>query len=143
MSSEALAFLLSVLCGAGFSLMWAVSDAIRHTARINAFMSVVLDFLLCAAAAGMFFVCIWQTVSFQIRLFELIGALFGALICYLTLYKLLFKLFCFIFKIIFKFIEIIFKILLTPCAFLYKILVGLFCIKGKVARYGSHKGRSD
>ena len=147
MSAPLLAFVLSILCGACSVALWCAVEHIRKCTRCNPFIDFVLDFVWWALSVGFFCVCIWHANSMQLRLFEFIGAALGAILYYLTLYKLTDLFFSIFFSIFFKIIKFILKILLTPCAFLYKILVvGIMkklCFKkGKVANNDSPQERS-
>lgn len=129
MNEQTAAFLLSVLCGMVGVLLWAVSDAARKSIRINMFFSILLDFVWCFAILSLFSVCMWKSVSLSLRFFELAGFGLGVILYRFLLYLPTVTLFCFIFCTIFKFIKFIFKILLTPCVFLYKILIRVFIFK--------------
>lgn len=112
MTSEASAFLFSVLCGAIAMMLLEV----RNTISAGIFMSIILDVLWWSITMGIFAFFMWQTVSFDVRLFQIIGAGAGALLEHITIGRFVANLVVFLFGLIFK-------ILLTPWVFLYKIIV--------------------
>ncbi len=112
MTPEAWAFILSALCG--FVVMALLE--IRNTISAGLCMSIVLDVLWWTIAAGMFIFCMWETVTFDVRFFQIIGAGAGAVLEHFTIGKFVAKFAVFLFGLIFK-------ILLTPWVFLYKIIV--------------------
>lgn len=112
MTPEAWAFVLSVICG--FVAM-SILD-VRNAISAGPGISIILDVLWWCVAAGMFAFCMWQTVDFNVRFFQIIGAGTGAVLEHFTIGRFVAKFAVFLFGVIFK-------ILLTPWAFLYKIIV--------------------
>ena len=142
MSAPLVAFLLSVLSGAVSVALWSVLDVLRQGVGDNRFINFILDLIWWAISAGLFCVCIWHANSMELRFFELTGVGIGAVLYYLTLYRPIRWVFAVFLGAIVKIIKFIFKILLTPWAFLYKILVvgimkNLCFKKGKVANNDS------
>ena len=142
MSAPLLAFLLSILCGACSVALWGTFETMRKTVRCNTLINFIFDLVWWALSVGFFCVCIWLANSMQLRFFEMIGVGLGAVLYYLTLYKPIMWIFGIVFGGVVKIIKFIFKILLTPWTFLYKILVvGIIrklCFKkGKVANNDS------
>ncbi len=112
MTPEVWAFFLSVLCGA---VAMALLE-IRNTISAGLFMSIILDILWWSVSAGIFVFCMWQTVTFDVRFFQIIGFVTGALLEHITIGRFVAKFAGFLFRLIFK-------ILLTPWVFLYKIII--------------------
>lgn len=119
MSAEAWAFVLSVICG----FLAVVLLGMRNALSAPFIIELFCDVLWWAAVLFMFALCMWQTVSFEVRFFQIVGLAAGAIFAHFTLARFITELTRTVFRVIFK-------ILLTPCAFLYKIivipLVGLF-----------------
>ncbi len=112
MTPEAWAFVLSVFCG---FLAMVLLD-VRNAISVGLFLSVVLDALWWCGVAVMFAFGMWHTVAFDVRFFQIIGAGAGALIEHLTIGRFMTKFAGYLFGVILK-------ILLTPWAFLYKIII--------------------
>lgn len=112
MSPEAWAFLLAILCGFFAIVLLGVRNAIDGGLVIN----IIADVIWWGVAFLMFVYCMWQTVAFEIRFFQIIGVGLGAILAHFTVERLITKFTRFL-------SGLIFKILLTPWAFLYKILV--------------------
>lgn len=72
---------------------------------------------IAAAAAAFVYFC-----GSIIRGYEIIGALIGVILYFLTISRLLKRCFMCIFEFFFKKIKFIFKILLTPLHFFYKMV---------------------
>lgn len=112
MSHEVWAFLLATLCGFFAIALLGVRNAIDGGLAI----SIIADVIWWCVAFFMFVYCMWQTVAFEIRFFQLIGVGLGAILAHFTVERFITKFARFL-------LGLIFKILLTPWAFLYKILV--------------------
>ena len=123
MIGEAYAFLASVLCGMFAVAVWCGAESIRNVFCVGRFASAVLDIMFWTVVTVFFCYSLWVTVNLRIRFFEFIGVGIGAFFCYITLGKCLCFIFTGILSIFLKIIQFILKILLTPCKFLYKILV--------------------
>ncbi len=129
---EGHAFIASVLCGVFAVVFWYAIDALRTALNARAVANGLLDILWWLTVAGIFSVCMWEIISLRIRFFEFLGVGIGAISCNFIFGKPLNWLFGLIFGIFLKIIQFIFKILLTPWTFLYKILiVGIF---GKIKK---------
>lgn len=116
MSHEAYAFLLAVGCGFFAVALLGARNAIDR----GLFLSILLDICWWGIVSVMFVYCMWQSVAFEVRLFQIIGVGIGALLAHFTVQKL--------FNTITKwFLTVIFKLLLTPWTFLYKIIIVPIC----------------
>lgn len=129
MSSESLMFLASILCGTAAMLLWDIFHGLRRVFFKGVVFNLLLDCLWWVAVGTVFVYCMWNYGFLNLRFFALFGGFAGAFLYHITLSRLLKRFFFVIFEIFYKIIQIIFKILLTPAAFLYKILV--VCIIGR------------
>lgn len=121
MKHEIYALLGMVLCGALLALIFDFRRGAQKAARMPDAAVIIADFLywiICAAAVA---AMIWKLNDGIIRIYEFIGLFLGALLYFLTLSPLVVRAVAFITGYILKIIKIIFKILLTPFLFLYKI----------------------
>lgn len=112
MSPQAWAFLLSVLCGFFAIVLLGVRNAIDGGFVVN----IIADVIWWCVAFFLFAFCMWKTVAFELRFFQLIGVGIGAVLAHFTVERIMAKITRFL-------LRLIFKILLTPWTFLYKILV--------------------
>lgn len=123
MTREVWIFFISVLCGGGIMLVFDLFRAVRMAIKAGNAVTAVSDVLFCAVAMFCAVACVWNINSGIFRFYELIGLILGGIFYFLLLSKWILKLFLFIIENILKFVRLIFKILLTPPLFLYKILV--------------------
>ena len=123
MTGQVYAFLASILCGMFAVAVWYGLEAFREVFCVNRFINAILDVIWWTAVTALLCYCLWCTVSLDIRLFEFIGVGIGVFFCYITLGKCLKLIFSAFLTIFLKIIRFIFKILLTPWTFLYKILI--------------------
>lgn len=116
--TDVIAFLASVLsgglCGILFDILRVFTSNQKKQTLVHIF-----DFIFVLLTSFSIFSVFWVYTSFKLRLYMFFGIFLG-----LVLYFLLFStLFTIILKKILKLFGFIFKILLTPTQFLYKILV--------------------
>ena len=123
-----------VACGCCAVAAWDLIAAFRSAWEMKGFIGGIVDFLSPAAFA----VVIWFGVLFvvdgstRVYVFLCMGA--GAVLYILTVRVWICKLFCVVFGNIRKIIGFIFKILLTPARFLYKMIyVELYTKKRNVS----------
>lgn len=126
MSPELREFLASIAAGALLLLLWDALHGIRRAFFKGAVSNALLDTAWWFFAAALVVRTAAETNNMQLRIFVAAGLLGGGFLYHITLSKLFRRLFCVIFGTILKIIKFIFKILLTPAHFLYKILLGLF-----------------
>lgn len=146
MTGELYALIFSILFGVGAVLLWGVFDVLRTILK-NTFWDFIFDVCWWVLAASSFCVCMWHTVNMELRAFEFFGIVIGAVFGGFLLLKPVKRIFTIILGGILKIIQFILKILLTPCVFLYKILVvriiGVLCSKRrKVANNDTPEGDS-
>lgn len=131
MTPEMISLILSVGCGVAAIILLGIRNAIRGGYVVN----ILADVLWWFFSAGLFVYCMWETVDFRVRFFHIIGVGVGASLSYFTICRFVTTFVRWLFMVIFKF-------LLTPWTFLYKIVIALI-IKvissksGKVARNDS------
>ena len=123
MTAEMYAFISAIACGMLSVRLWNIIGALRNAICAKAVINGFLDVLWWVVSAVVFSICMWEIISLKIRAFEFIGVGIGAIVCYITLARPIRYVCGKIFGFFFKIIQFIFKILLTPWAFLYKILV--------------------
>lgn len=123
MTAEMYAFISAIACGMLSVILWNITEALRNTIRAKAVINGVMDALWWVVTAVVFSICMWEITSLKIRAFEFIGVGIGAIVCHITLARPIRYVCGKIFGFFFKIIQFIFKILLTPWTFLYKILV--------------------
>lgn len=111
-----------VACGAAMSVMFDLRRGFHKAVKLPEFAICVTDFLfwiMCAAAAAW---CIWELNSGAVRAYEFVGLALGTVIYFMTLSRYVVAVSAFFSAEILKIIRFIFKILLTPLTFLYKII---------------------
>lgn len=109
-------------CGACAAAAWSVLAAMRQAWELKGFLGVLVDFLSPVAFA----VLIWYGILFvmhgETRVYAFLCMAAGTVLYIFTVKKWIFMFFYKVFADIRKFIGFIFKILLTPAQFLYKML---------------------
>lgn len=123
MTAEMYAFISAIACGMLSVILWNVTEALRNAIRAKAVINGFLDVIWWVVVSVVFCICMWEIISLKIRAFEFIGVGIGAILCHITLARPIRFVCGKIFGFFFKIIQFIFKILLTPWTFLYKILV--------------------
>lgn len=116
------AFLFSAGCGAFMLFFWDMLGGMRRSFARGVLINTVLDVLWWLVSVSAFLWCLWHTELLQLRFFEAFAVVFGAVIYKITVSGIIKRLFFAFFSAIQKIIQFIFKILLTPGRFLYKIL---------------------
>lgn len=114
MTPEVISLILSVGCGVTAVILLGIRNAIRGGMIINIFA----DVLWWIVSLGLFMFCMWETVDFRVRFFHIIGVGLGVTMAYFTICRFVTAFAGWLFRLIFK-------ILLTPWAFLYKIVIVL------------------
>lgn len=138
--SESYAFIAAILCGVGAALLWHAFGALRITLGSGAITDGVLDLVWWVTIAVAFSICMWQFTALRIRFFEFLGVGIGGIFTHFALGRVLDYVFGIVFAVFLKIIRFIFKILLTPWTFLYKILiVGIFGKFKKGTKNGTPK----
>lgn len=130
MTGDSRAFLYCAACAASMAALFDFFDCVRFKVIKAAAVDFLMDTVWWITAAVVIGICLWESNSFSLRMYEAVGAAIGLISYRLILHRALKCLFCFvlgiivkIFCIIFKIIKRILKILLTPALFLYKILI--------------------
>lgn len=135
--------LKTALCGACAVIAWDMAMAWRASWKLKGFFGAVLDFaspLLCVTVLWLGVLYIMDG-STRMYVFLCMGA--GALLYILTIRGWIFKLFFEVFKDINKIIRFIFKILLTPARFLYKMIYVELYIKRRRRSAETEKTAND
>ena len=129
MSQEALIFIWSVLCGAVIMVIYDFFSVPRKS-HFSIFTCNVFDASFVIIAPGIMFFVIFSVANGCVRAFEFIGAFLGGILYRLTLGKIMPTIFYRMIKLISLFFSKIFKFLLTPIKFMYKIIysiIGVLC----------------
>ncbi len=120
---ELYSFSFMVLCGCVLKLLYDLVSCLRNTLRFGSTLTFVTDIIFWIFS----FVILWQSLLLstggRLRLYLLSATFLGGVLYYFSLGAIV----CFLFEKILKFLQIIFKILLTPMRFLYKILNRVLC----------------
>ncbi len=121
LSYEIGAFLFSVLAGILCSVIFDFFRSLRMYCS-KTFFVVFSDLIFWIICCFVCYTAIYTKNSGELRLYQFSGIVISSFIYFLTLSKVVKCIFFYFFK----FITFIFKILLTPIAFLYKILLSVF-----------------
>lgn len=114
-------FALGALEGILFDILRVLREFLHKRA-----VAAVMDVVFLLAAGNVFGYFVFKLSYGEIRLYMLLTFFGGLVFYFLLLSKPVIFVFSHIMEIFLKIFKLIFKILLTPAAFLYKILVGCF-----------------
>lgn len=143
MSPQSSMFAAAVACGAAAILLWDVFHQLRMLFFKGIVVNIILDILWWSCVAYVFVSSMWYYGFMNLRFFVFFGFAAGAFLYRITLSRVVGQCFLGFFTIFYKIIKIIFKILLTPAAFLYKILIVNIIIKRRTRpREGNGKWKS-
>lgn len=143
------AFFYALAAGAASLALWDAMHGLRVRVMRGAIGNFVLDTTWWVVNVLLFLGTVWQVTEWRLRFFEVFAWAFGAGAYHVALSRPLRRGSEWVFGIISKIIGFIFKILLTPAQFLYKILIGVCkgtasrfrIIKGKRRKVGSNENR--
>ena len=96
--------------------------ALRRSMRPPFLITAVLDLLSVAAFTAAVWLSLLRFAHGELRICSVLCSLCGIVLYVFTVRRLLFRLFCAIFEKFFVILRFIFKILLTPARFFYKII---------------------
>ena len=116
------AFVLSICCGAGMLMLWDFLGGMRRSFAKGIIINIILDIIWWVLSVSAFLWCMWRTVTLELRFFEAFAVILGAVFYKITFSCYIKRFFFFVFSTFEKIFKLIFKILLTPALFLYKIL---------------------
>ena len=88
-AGQSVAFLLMLACGLKIGLCWDALRLLRRLFQPGLVLSLALDLLFGAAAAGLIAASLLRALDGELRLYALMGALSGCLLYGATLSKLL------------------------------------------------------
>lgn len=121
-SNQLYVFLVMVAAGAAAGAVFDIFRIIRRTFRTGMLTTSLSDILFwLLISAGMFLV-MFAVNNAQMRWFEAIGILLGGVVYFLALSRLFMKVIGAVFGFVVKIFLFILKIVLTPLAFLYKMI---------------------
>jgi spore cortex biosynthesis protein YabQ len=121
MTADALTFLLTAAAGMACGILFDIFRVLGGFGTKKRLIPV-FDLIFVLASAFMITAAFYIYSSCRLRLYMFVGVFIGVILYFLLFSSLIVR----ILKKIFKLFEIIFKILLTPVHFLYKILVIYF-----------------
>lgn len=119
---EVCVFLVSFLCGIICSVLFDLFRASRSVYRQSAVIIGLSDLFFWLVSCTLCYACIFVFNNGKLRFYEFAAVILGSFIYFLTLSTVV----KYIFVNFFKIIRFIFKILLTPAHFLYKMLIAVF-----------------
>ncbi len=125
-SHEAIVFAVMAIGGVVFGVLFDVMRAVRCGFGAGKLITNITDALFITASGV---AVVYLLIRFNdgiLRMYEFAGIFLGGFLYFFTVSTFIRRIFDAIFKILSKFIQLIFKIVLTPTIFLYKILLGLF-----------------
>lgn len=120
---EIYVFTLSFLSGIICSMIFDFFRTTRKRYKQNTAVIGLSDILFWMISCIICYSCIYITNNGELRMYEFAAIIIGSFIYFLMLHRI----FNIIFVNFFRIIEIIFKILLTPARFLYKIIIYTSC----------------
>ena len=88
-AGQSAAFLIMLACGLRIGLVYDLLRLLRRLFQPGLILSLALDCLFGAAAAGVFSLSLWRALEGELRLYALMGALCGFLLYGATLSRLL------------------------------------------------------
>lgn len=132
-SQEVEIFLWSVLCGVIIMVLYDVLSIARRTGGFSILVCNICDgiFVVCAACVMIF--VIFCVSNGYVRAYEFMGAAIGGLLYKILLGRYLSFILQKILSFIYAFFTKIFKLLLTPIKFMYKIICSIIGLLYKLA----------
>jgi len=121
-SQQLYVFLVMIAAGAGVGMLFDIFRVWRRIVRPGRVSTGVSDIVFWAAVGAGVFSVIYNVNSGELRGFEFIGLLIGALAYFLMLSRICLIIFNGIAHILAKITLLILKIVLTPLAFLYRMI---------------------
>lgn len=128
-SNQLYVFGMMILCGAMSGFIFDIMRALRRSFGSNMLTTSLADILYWLIISSGIYFAIFTFNYGSIRWYEIIGILSGSVIYFLILSRFVMKIMVFMLNFFMKIFHVIFKIILTPLVFLYKIIKGpLYCI---------------
>ncbi len=125
-TQELLIFAAMILSGIAHGFLFDFFRVIRKLLFKKKTAQNFIDILYWIFAGALFFVSILYFNDGELRLFIFVGIGLGLIFYFLLLTNSINFLLWWLFSKILKIFQLIFKILLTPATFLYKIIIGFF-----------------
>lgn len=142
MNNGILIILAFTACGGTVCLIFDIMRSLRKALQAKSAVTHISDFIFWTAAGVVCTYCLWNFNNGELRMFECLSFAVGMILYFFLLSPLFFKLLTLFFENIFKFTRFILKILLTPLAFLYKIMVvPIKCTILKILRKHKNNGK--
>ncbi len=129
LSQEALIFIHSVLCGVTIMVIYDFFAVTRRSC-VSVLVCNICDSVFVLASSLVMIFMLFSVSNGYVRAYEFIGAFLGGAIYKITISRYLSALFVKIIGIILVIFAKIFKFLLTPLEFMYKIIcsiIGVLC----------------
>ena len=123
LAREVYIFLSYVLSGMLSGMIFDIARAVRSVVKMNTLAVGITDACFWVVVTGICTFCVFGINDGFLRSFVIMGFFLGCFIYFFMLGKLFFWIFLKIITIIVNFVRLFFKILLTPFAFSYKIII--------------------
>ena len=121
-SNQLYVFFAMFVCGICSGLLFDIIRILRRVFGANIFFVSFSDILFWALiSAGVYF-AIFEFNYGQIRWYEIMGIILGSVIYFLTFSGLIMKILSALLEFFTRIFQFIFKIILTPLVFLYKMI---------------------
>ena len=128
MTREVYALFGMVATGVGAGVLFDALYALRSSMKIPASITDSVFWMISTIGVAVAFIYFNNSI---IRGYEIVAIIIGAVLYFLTISNIIKRCFMGIFEFFFKKIKFIFKILLTPLRFLYKMLYIEYFFKAK------------
>ena len=140
-TAEAQIFLWSVLCG---MIIMVIYDIFSATGRcsVSVLVCSICDGVFTVVSAAVMIFVIFSVANGYVRTYEFIGAFLGGALYKITLGRFMSSFILKIINIILLVFSKIFKFLLTPVRFMYKIIystIGVMCKSVQKVLFGAKK----
>ena len=133
MSQETWIFLWSALCGVFIMVIYDLLSVPRKS-HFSVLICNVFDASFVIISAAIMFFVIFSVANGCVRAYEFVGAFLGGVLYKLTLGKIMPVVFYKIVRVISLFFWKIFKFLLTPVEFMYKIIYSIIGVLSRGVR---------
>lgn len=141
-SEQLYVFLTMVLTGAGAGMLFDLFRVIRASFHTRALSVNLFDLLYWLVMSISVFLILFMVNNGELRWYEVIGLVLGCVIYFLSLSALFQRVIKTLLRFFAKIFLTIFKIVLTPAVFLYKMIKRpLFWVISKIRRLLRRTGR--
>lgn len=121
-SNQLYVFAVMLLCGAGAGVLFDIFRALRKTFGASMLTTSVGDIVFWLCISIGLFGAVFTVNYGELRWFEIIGVILGGIIYFLSVSRLFMCMLEWVLGFVLKIFLTIFKIILTPFVFLYKMI---------------------